>query len=124
MESKFLSLVGERIRALRKEKGYTQEYLAEKAGIHYTYISDIERAERNISLETLEKIIIALEIAPVEIFRFENLESSAIAQDKQNLIRSLQDLLHDRDIEETKLLIKIVKEMTTTYDLLKTSERN
>lgn len=66
MSSDFLKLVGERIRTIRKEKGYTQESLSEKSGIHVTYISDIERGERNISMETLEKVITALDISPVD----------------------------------------------------------
>ncbi|WP_309244049.1 helix-turn-helix transcriptional regulator [Paenibacillus sp. GbtcB18] len=48
MSSDFLKLVGERIRTFRKVKGYTQESLSEKSGIYITYISDIERGERNI----------------------------------------------------------------------------
>ncbi|MET1168220.1 helix-turn-helix transcriptional regulator, partial [Bacillus velezensis] len=49
--------VGNRIRELRKAKGWTQEQLAEAAGLHYSYIGGVERGDRNISLETLEKII-------------------------------------------------------------------
>lgn len=45
---------------LRKAKGWTQEQLAEAAGLHYSYIGGIERGDRNISLETLEKIITGL----------------------------------------------------------------
>ncbi|WP_152679707.1 helix-turn-helix domain-containing protein, partial [Paenibacillus sp. IHB B 3415] len=47
--------VGSRIRELRKAKGWTQEQLAEAASLHYSYIGGVERGDRNISLETLEK---------------------------------------------------------------------
>ncbi|WP_039832959.1 helix-turn-helix domain-containing protein, partial [Paenibacillus sonchi] len=64
--------VGNRIRELRKAKGWTQEQLAEAASLHYSYIGGVERGDRNISLETLEKIIAAFQVPAVEIFRFED----------------------------------------------------
>lgn len=62
--------VGNRIRELRKAKGWTQEQLAEAAGLHYSYIGGVERGDRNISLETLEKIINGLQVTAEEIFKF------------------------------------------------------
>lgn len=50
------------MRYRRLEMGLSQEKLAELAGLHRTYISDIERAERNISIDNVEKIANALEI--------------------------------------------------------------
>lgn len=51
---------GDKLRQLRKQKNISQEELAFKAGLHRTYISDIERGARNVSLENIEKIAIAL----------------------------------------------------------------
>lgn len=62
--------VGNRIRELRKAKGWTQEQLAEAAGLHYSYIGGVERGDRNISLETLEKIMNGLQVNAEEIFKF------------------------------------------------------
>jgi len=50
---------GQRIRNLRKEQGISQEDLALRAGLDRTYISGIERGERNPSLINIEKIAIA-----------------------------------------------------------------
>ena len=50
------TLVGERIRALRKEKGWSQEELGEKASLHHTYVGAVERGEKNASIETLGRI--------------------------------------------------------------------
>ncbi|KAA8996335.1 helix-turn-helix transcriptional regulator [Paenibacillus spiritus] len=116
--SEFLSLVGERIRTIRKEKNYTQEFLAEKANIHYTYISDIERGERNISLETLEKVVQALEISPVEVFLFEERGGLAERNDKKALISALDTLLSSRKLEEVELIVKMARDITATYDSL------
>ncbi|MGO4541079.1 helix-turn-helix domain-containing protein [Paenibacillus sp. 2TAB19] len=118
MSSDFLRLIGERIRTLRKEKGYTQEFLSEKSGIHVTYISDIERGERNISMETLEKVINALEVNPVEVFRIEGIEGIEERTDKQELIEALDSLLSGRKIEEVKLVLRLAKDVLGTYDKL------
>ncbi|WP_019639979.1 helix-turn-helix domain-containing protein [Paenibacillus fonticola] len=119
MSSDFLKLVGERIRTLRKEKGYTQESLSEKSGIHVTYISDIERGERNISMETLEKVISALEVNPVEVFRIEGIEDIEERADRQELIEALNSLLSGRRTEEVKLVLRLAKDVLGTYDKLK-----
>lgn len=53
--SDILKKFGLRVRELRIEKGWTQEDLAEYTGFHRTYIGMIERGERNLSLENVEK---------------------------------------------------------------------
>lgn len=55
---------GEKIRQIRKQKKISQEELAFRAGLHRTYISDIERGTRNVSLKNIEKIAKALSITP------------------------------------------------------------
>jgi transcriptional regulator with XRE-family HTH domain len=54
MKKNVLEKFGERIRALRKGKGWSQEELADKTGFHRTYIGMIERGERNPSLKNIE----------------------------------------------------------------------
>jgi len=66
--SNILKSFGERIRQLRKEKGFSQEELADKAGVHRTYIGMIERAEKNITLINIEKIANALEVSIKDFF--------------------------------------------------------
>ncbi len=48
--------VGDRVRELREEKGWSQEKLAEKANLHRTYIGQVERGEKNIGIENLVRI--------------------------------------------------------------------
>jgi len=60
---------GERIERLRKEKGLTQEVLAEKAGLHRAYFWDIENG-RNISIKTCYKIAKALDVSLSKLFDF------------------------------------------------------
>ena len=52
--------IGENVRKFRKQRGMTQEKLAEKADLHSVYISQVERADRAITIETLLKITKAL----------------------------------------------------------------
>ncbi len=54
--------VGLNIRKLREQKGISQEKLAELAGLHRTYIGQIERNEKNIGLKNLGKIAKALKV--------------------------------------------------------------
>ena len=60
---------GDKIKVLRLEKGYSQEELASRAGIDRTYISDIEKGERNVSLKIIEKLALALDREIFELFK-------------------------------------------------------
>ena len=57
------------VKARREELGLTQEELAEKAKIHRTYLSDIERGSRNLSLINIEKLAAALALPVSELFQ-------------------------------------------------------
>lgn len=56
------------IKQRRQELGMSQETLAEQAGLHRTYIGDIERGLRNVSLKSIEKLAKALQIPISELF--------------------------------------------------------
>lgn len=56
------------LKKYRTEKGLSQEAFAEKAGLHRTYISAIEREKRSIALENVQKIADALEIKTYLLF--------------------------------------------------------
>ena len=58
---------GERLREIRTKKGVSQEALAELAGLHRTYVSSIERGERNISIVNIAKLAEAPEV-PIRDF--------------------------------------------------------
>ncbi len=66
------AVVGLRIRALRQERGLSQEALADLAEIHRTYLGDIERGKRNPALENLYAIAVALGVSVRELFPPEN----------------------------------------------------
>ena len=68
-KTKILIAFGEIVREKRKERGLSQEDLAFKADLHRTYIGMIERAEKNITLENINKIAKALETPISELFK-------------------------------------------------------
>jgi transcriptional regulator with XRE-family HTH domain len=57
------------VKTRREELNLTQEDLAEKAGIHRTYVSDIERGSRNLSLINIERLAAALSMSLADLFR-------------------------------------------------------
>jgi transcriptional regulator with XRE-family HTH domain len=60
---------GKAIRKLRQKKAFTQADLGEKAGLHRTYIADVERGARNPSLLTVATLAHALGLKVSELFR-------------------------------------------------------
>lgn len=59
---------GKRLRTIRKEKGWSQEELGFRAGLHRTYIGAIERGEQNVSIENIYKLAKALNINAKDLF--------------------------------------------------------
>jgi len=70
MKKEILLKFGNKVRERRLKLGLSQEELAFRAGAHRTYIGMIERAEKNITLENIEKIAKALEISLDDLMRF------------------------------------------------------
>ena len=59
--------LGKDVRQRRNSLGLSQEALAERAGLHWTYIGGIERGERNVSLINIVRIARALEVTPAKL---------------------------------------------------------
>jgi len=72
-------LVGLNIRYYRRQKGLTQEALAYKAKLHPNYLSELERGNENVSIDTLERICKVLGVEVREIFSeaYSNLNKKA-----------------------------------------------
>lgn len=68
MKQEVLLKFGKKVREERIRQELSQEQLASKAGVHRTYIGMIERAEKNITLENIEKIAKALKISISKLF--------------------------------------------------------
>jgi len=80
--------VGDRIRQLRKARGYSQEKLADKADLHYTHIGSIERGEKNWSIETLVKVANGLNVEISDLFQFP-IQATEAKKIKKSLIEEI-----------------------------------
>lgn len=69
---KMLRLIfADNLRKIRKQNNISQEELAALCGLHRTYIGSVERGERNISIDNIEKISYALKISPIDLLASE-----------------------------------------------------
>lgn len=66
-------LFGKKLRLLRMSKGLSQEELGLQSGIHRTYIGQIERAEKNITIQNVYRIAKTLELDIRELFDFSDI---------------------------------------------------
>jgi len=78
---------GTAVRTRRKRMGISQEELAGRAGLHRTYVADIERGARNLSLANIEKLAKALDVTIPTLF------SQAEPHVKPNLVDDLPEIL-------------------------------
>lgn len=65
--SRFSRQFGEKVRRLREGRGLSQEALADAAGLHRTHISLIERGQRSVRIETIERLALALRVQPAQM---------------------------------------------------------
>lgn len=73
-----LKVFSSNVRKYRISLGLSQEQFAEKCGLHRTYISSIERFQRNVSLENIQKISTALGVKVYQLFLEENTHDNDI----------------------------------------------
>ena len=98
-------IIGQRIRNYRTQKGLSQEKLAELAGCHPSYIGQLERGEKNATLESVEKIASAMDISLSELF--DKLGKSG----GNNIAAKCYDLVASKNEAEQKQLYKMLQEM-------------
>lgn len=101
--------IGQRIRTIRKEKNLSQQNLSEKAGVGIDYISNLETKGSNIKIDTLEKIITALNITPSELFESRITSKNPHLELLADQLTQLPQTSQEQLIEAFQLLIKTVK---------------
>lgn len=104
--SEIAKIVGQRIRNYRTQQHLSQETLAEKANLHSTYIGQLERGEKNATLESIEKITSALKISMSQLF--ENID---ISENSNNIPSKCYELIASKSVVEQEHLYKLLIDM-------------
>lgn len=103
MDKSVAERLGIAIREIRKNQNLTQEELAEKIGSSFSYIGRLERGEGNFTIQTLEKITIALNI---DFFDF-----MSLGKQDNGIILEINSLLLQQDEENQLKGLNILKEL-------------
>lgn len=106
-------ILGNTIRNLRNEHGWSQDELAHKIGVYQSHIGKIERGEVNVTIDSLEKLVNAFGISFEELFRAIQLTSDS--KDTSVSIGILNKL-SERNINEQKRILKILDELLKWKD--------
>jgi len=121
LANEILKLVGQRIRSLRKERGLSQEELGEKGGFHYSYIGQIERGEKNISLLNLAKISESLEVSLSQLFTLVDGEEKRT--ESENDLQEILSTLRYRKPDQVRMVRNVVREILGDNDKYSTGKK-
>ena len=105
--SEIAKILGQRIRNYRTAKGLSQEKLAEMSGCHPTYIGQLERGEKNATVESIEKISSALDVSLSKLF--EKLGSRD--DETRNIPLDCYEFILAKKKEEQEHIYRILLEM-------------
>lgn len=105
--SDIAKILGQRIRNYRTAMGLSQEKLAELCGCHPTYIGQIERGEKNATIESIEKISVALNVSLSKLF-----EKLGTQNDEtRNIPLECYEFLSEKTKKEQDYLYRILLEI-------------
>jgi len=104
--STITKIIGLRIRAYRLHAGLTQEELAELAELHGTYIGQVERGEKNLTVTSLEKILNALKIPFSRFF-----EAMDLNNDAPSIASQCYDIINEKSLHQQENLLQILSEI-------------
>lgn len=100
--------VGKKVRLYRKARKLTQEELGERLQIDYSYLGRIERGEVNITIETLNKIANALNIAPSQLL--EDDKHDCKDKSKTAILEKIDTTLLSLSSKELEVLHRLIKD--------------
>jgi transcriptional regulator with XRE-family HTH domain len=96
--------IGTRIRAIRNAKGLTQQNLADASGLDYRYIGALERGERNFSMDTLEKVVLALNVTLKDLALVHETEKDSLRQETIDEFAAMTENLTDEQISVLRIV--------------------
>jgi len=101
--------LGQRIRQLRKARGWTQQELAERAELDYKYLGAVERGERNITIDNIEKIAAGFGLEAHQLFLFSAREGEV--PEERVTAAKIRDLLQHSDAGRKQLMWRVLQEL-------------
>ena len=112
-------ILGQRIKFYRKQKRLSQEKLSELSDLHPTYIGQLERGEKNASIESIYKISIGLQIPITQLLEkldeynmMELIEQNNKDENYENIPLQAYELLSLENVENQRILLKILQYAT------------
>lgn len=103
--------VGMNIRAIRKSQNLTIDELAERCDFQAPYLSDVERGERNITLQTLTKILDALQVEAGSVLIPQSKSGEEHENIREEILQILFNTLEDKDEDDIRMLLNISNEI-------------
>lgn len=103
--------VGMNIRAIRKSQNLTIDELAERCDFQSPYLSDVERGERNITLQTLTKILDALQVEAGSVLIPQSKSGEEQENIRDEILQILFNTLEDKDVDDIRMLLNISNEI-------------
>ncbi|MBI4655580.1 MAG: helix-turn-helix transcriptional regulator, partial [Elusimicrobia bacterium] len=105
MEKNIYVILGNAVRVYRMKLGWSQEELGERANLHPSYIGQIERGTKKISLATLQKLSTALKVKISDI-----LQEKPVKYKPTTWENKIIGIVRDRPVERQKQAYRILKE--------------
>lgn len=104
--SEIATIIGQRLRQRRLDLGYSQELTSEKAGLHPTYIGQVERGEKNATIESIEKICVALDYPMEELF------NKIVSSDsKYKTAQKCYDLIVSQPLDDQEMMYLLITDI-------------
>lgn len=111
--SEIAKAVGQRIRSYRLQLGFSQEKVAELSGCHPTYIGQVERGEKNATLESIEKIAAAIDLPLSKLFD----KIGSTPDDSTDIPVKCYELLLTKSKSEQEQIYRIILELDKYKDI-------
>ena len=105
--SEIAKIIGQRIRNYRLNGGLSQERLAELSGCHPTYIGQLERGEKNATIESIEKIAVSLNVPLSKLFE----KLGGAGTGSRDIPLECYEFLSAKTPDEQEQLFKILLEL-------------
>ncbi|TDF95458.1 helix-turn-helix domain-containing protein [Paenibacillus piri] len=109
-------IIGDKIRNIRNSRGMTLQQLNETTGLQTSYLGDVERGKRNTSLDSLEKIMNALDIRPGDLFDFREVDVNSSEFEINSILEVHYQFLKEKKTEDVKMIHRITKDIFNSIE--------